>query len=38
MKGFDPKWCQWINNFMNHWSVGVKVNKKKVIIFRFRKD
>ena len=26
MKGFDPKWCQWINNFIEKGSVGIKVN------------
>jgi hypothetical protein len=26
MKGFDPKWCKWIQNFMSRGSVGVRVN------------
>jgi hypothetical protein len=26
MKGFDPKWCRWINNFINQGSMGIKVN------------
>jgi hypothetical protein len=26
MKGFHPKWCQWINNFVTKGTVGIKVN------------
>jgi hypothetical protein len=26
MKGFDPKWCKWIQEFVSRGSVGVKVN------------
>jgi hypothetical protein len=26
MKGFDPKWCQWIQNFVSRVSVGIRVN------------
>ena len=26
MKGFDPVWCHWINQFVCRGSVGVKVN------------
>ena len=26
MKGFDPKWCHWINQFVSRGSVGIKVN------------
>jgi hypothetical protein len=26
MKGFDPKWCQWIENFITHGTVGIRVN------------
>ena len=26
MKGFDPKWCHWINQFVSQGSVGIKVN------------
>jgi hypothetical protein len=26
MKGFDPKWCKWINDFVSRCSVGVRVN------------
>jgi hypothetical protein len=27
MKGFDPKWCQWIEHFISKGSVGIKVNE-----------
>jgi hypothetical protein len=26
MKGFDPKWCQWIENFITRGIVGIRVN------------
>jgi hypothetical protein len=26
MKGFDPKWCHWIQDFVTRGSVGVRVN------------
>jgi hypothetical protein len=26
MKGFDPKWCEWIQNFIAKGSVGIRVN------------
>jgi hypothetical protein len=26
MKGFDPKWCKWIHDFVSRGSVGVRVN------------
>jgi hypothetical protein len=26
MKGFDPKWCKWIQEFVSRGSVGFKVN------------
>jgi hypothetical protein len=26
MKGFDRKWCKWIQDFVSRGSVGVKVN------------
>jgi hypothetical protein len=26
IKGFDPKWCDWINNFVEKGSVGIRVN------------
>jgi hypothetical protein len=25
MKGFDPKWCKWIKNYVTH-GFGIKVN------------
>ena len=26
MKGFNPRWCQWIEHFVKRGSVGIKVN------------
>jgi hypothetical protein len=26
MKGFDHKWCDWIKNFVEKGSVGIRVN------------
>jgi hypothetical protein len=26
MKGFDPKWCKWIQEFNSHGIVGIRVN------------
>jgi hypothetical protein len=26
MKGFCPRWCKWIENFISGGSVGIKVN------------
>ena len=26
MKGFVPKWCQWINDYIKKGSVGIRVN------------
>jgi hypothetical protein len=26
MKGFDPKWCQWVHEFVSRGSVGIRVN------------
>jgi hypothetical protein len=26
MKGFDPKWCEWIQNYIAKGSVGIRVN------------
>jgi hypothetical protein len=26
MKGFDPKWCTWIQKFIEKGSVGIRVN------------
>jgi hypothetical protein len=26
MKGFAPKWCRWIDNYVKGGSVGIKVN------------
>jgi hypothetical protein len=37
MKGFDPKWCQWINNFIEKGSVGIRVNDDIGHYFQTRK-
>jgi hypothetical protein len=26
MKGFDPKWCKWIQEFISRGSAGIRVN------------
>jgi hypothetical protein len=26
MKGFDPKWCDWIKNLIEKGSIGIHVN------------
>jgi hypothetical protein len=26
MKGFDPKWCRWVQEFISRGSVGIRVN------------
>jgi hypothetical protein len=26
MKGFDPRWCDWITNFVQGGSVGIRGN------------
>jgi hypothetical protein len=26
MKGFDPKWCRWVHEFIRRGSVGIRVN------------
>jgi hypothetical protein len=26
IKGFDPKWCQWVHEFVSRGSVGIRVN------------
>ena len=37
MKGFDPKWCHWINQFVSQGSVGIKVNDDLGHYFRMKK-
>jgi hypothetical protein len=27
MKGFDPKWCRWIHDFVSRGSVGIRVEE-----------
>jgi exonuclease III len=37
MKGFDPKWCQWIQQYVSRGSVGVRVNDDFGHYFQTRK-
>jgi hypothetical protein len=37
MKGFDPKWCKWIQEFISWGSVGIRVNDDIVHYFQTRK-
>jgi hypothetical protein len=37
MKGFDPKWCEWIKNFFEKGSVGIRVNNDIGHYFQTRK-
>jgi hypothetical protein len=37
MKGFDPKWCDWIKNFVEKGSVGIRVNNDIGHYFQTRK-
>ena len=37
MKGFDPIWCRWINEFVQKSSVGIKVNDDIGHYFQTRK-
>jgi hypothetical protein len=37
MKGFHPKWCQWIRNFGENGSVGIRVNNDIGHYFQTRK-
>jgi hypothetical protein len=37
MKGFNPKWCDWIKNFVEKGSVGIRVNNDIGHYFQTRK-
>jgi hypothetical protein len=37
MKGFDPNWCKWIQEFISRGSVGIKVNEDIGHYFQTRK-
>jgi hypothetical protein len=37
MKGFDPKWCDWIKKFVEKGSVGIRVNNDIGHHFQTRK-
>jgi hypothetical protein len=37
MKGFDPKWCKWIQEFVSKGSVGIKVNDDMGHYFQTKK-
>jgi hypothetical protein len=38
MKGFNPKWCHRIDNFISKGNVGIKVNHDIVNYFQLGKD
>jgi hypothetical protein len=38
MKGFAPKWCQWVASFMEGGHVSVKVNDQVGKKFQTKKD
>jgi hypothetical protein len=38
MKGFDPKWCDWIPRFIENGSIGIRVNNDIGQYFQTRKD
>jgi hypothetical protein len=37
MKGFDPTWCRWIQEFVSRFSIGIKVNDDIGHYFQTRK-
>jgi hypothetical protein len=37
MKGFSPKWCHWIDQFVHKGSVGIKVNDEMGRYFQTKK-
>jgi hypothetical protein len=37
IKGFDPKWCRWIQEFIARGSVGIRVNEDIEHYFQMRK-
>jgi hypothetical protein len=37
MKGFDPKWCEWTNSFVQGGLVGIRVNDDIGHYFQTRK-
>jgi hypothetical protein len=37
MKGFDPKGCKWIQEFIRHGGVGIRVNEQIGHYFQIRK-
>jgi hypothetical protein len=37
IKGFDPKWCEWIKNFVEKGSVCIHVNNDICNYFQTRK-
>jgi hypothetical protein len=38
MKGFDPKWCKWIQEFISRGSVGIRLNDEIRHYFQTRKE
>jgi hypothetical protein len=37
MKGFDPKWCHWIHEFVGRGSMGIRVNDDISHYFQMKK-
>ena len=37
MKGFDPKWCEWVKFFVEGGNVGIKVNDQVGSYFQTKK-
>ena len=37
MKGFDPKWCEWVKCFVEGGNVGIKVNDQVGSYFQTKK-
>ena len=37
MKGFDPKWCKWVEQYVSRGSVAIKVNDDLGRYFQTRK-
>ena len=37
MKGFDPKWCEWVKFFIEGGNVGIKVNDQVGPYFQTKK-
>jgi hypothetical protein len=38
MKGFDPKWCHWVQEYLSRGSVGIRLNDDIGHYFQTQKD